>query len=154
MAVLYPPTSFSFIVNGISTREGIDSRFQSVSGLSTEIGTEEYAEGGENRFLHQLPTRPKYANLLLKRGLVVNSGLIQWCRNAMEKFEFEPRDLVITLSGGIDSTAPTMVWNVVGAYPVKWDVSEFNAEENKLAIETIELKYRYFTIPSTSGLRL
>lgn len=47
-----------------------------------------------------------------------------------------------------------MVWNIVGAYPVKWDVSEFNAEENKLAIETVELKYRYYTIPSTSGLNL
>lgn len=47
MALLYPPTSFSFIVNGISTTEGIDSRFQSISGLSTEITTEEYAEGGE-----------------------------------------------------------------------------------------------------------
>jgi phage tail-like protein len=150
MAVSYPPTSFSFVVNGISTTEGIDSRFQSVSGLSTEIGSEEYAEGGENRFLHQLPLRPKYPNLILKRGLVANSELIQWCRNAMERFEFEPRDLIITLSGGVESTAPAMVWNVVGAYPVKWDVSEFNAEENKLAIETIELKYRYYTIPSTS----
>lgn len=106
MAVLYPPTSFSFIVNGISTTEGIDSRFQSVSGLSTEVGTEEYAEGGENRFVHQLPLRPKYQNLVLKRGLIVNSGLIQWCRNAMEDFDFEPRDLIVSLYGGVGSTAP------------------------------------------------
>jgi phage tail-like protein len=67
----------------------------------------------------------------------------------MENFQFEPRDLIITLSGGLQSTAPLMVWNVVGAYPVRWEVSEFNAEESKLAIETIELKYRYFTIPSS-----
>lgn len=154
MAVLYPPTSFSFIVNGISATEGIDSRFQSVSGLTTEIGTEEYAEGGENRFVHQLPLRPKYSSLILKRGLVASSGLIEWCRNAMEGFEFEPRDLVISLSGGVGSTAPLMVWNVVGAYPVKWEVSEFNAEESKLAIETIELKYRYYTIPSAGFLGL
>jgi phage tail-like protein len=146
MAGVYPPSSFSFTVSGVAS-EGIDSRFQSVSGLSTEIGTEEYAEGGENRFVHQLPLRPKYPNLVLKRGLVEDSGLIEWCRAAMERFEFAPRDLVITLSGGTDSTAPSMSWNVVGAYPVKWDVSEFNAEESKLAIETIELKYRYYTIP-------
>jgi len=151
MANLYPPTSFSFIVNGISTTEGIDSQFQSVTGLTTDIGIEEYAEGGENRFVHQLPLRPKYPNLVLKRGLIQNSGLIKWWRDAMEKFEFEPRDLLISLSGGTNSSAPSMVWNVVGAYPVKWDISEFNAEENKLAIETIELKYRYFTIPSASS---
>ena len=148
MAILYPPTSFSFIVNGISTLEGIDSQFQSISGLTTEIKTEEYAEGGENRFVHQLPLRPQYPNLVLKRGLILNSGLIKWCRDAMENFEFEPRDLLISLHGGIGSTAPLMFWNVVGAYPVKWNVSDFNAEENKLAIETVELKYRYFTMPS------
>jgi len=149
MALLYPPTSFSFVVNGISNTEGIDSQFQSVSGLSTTIETEEYAEGGENRFVHQLPKRPKYPNLVLKRGLIQDSGLVQWCRNAMEQFKFEPRDLIITLNGGVESSAPLMVWNVIGAYPVKWEVSEFNAEENKLAIENIELSYRYFTTLSS-----
>ncbi len=145
MAILYPPTSFSFTVNGISNTEGIDSQFQSISGLSATIETEEYAEGGENRFVHHLPKRAKYSSLVLKRGLIQDSGLISWCRNAMEKFSFEPRDLIISLSGGTESTAPLMVWNVIGAYPVKWEVSEFNAEENKLAIENIELRYRYFT---------
>jgi phage tail-like protein len=149
MALLYPPTSFSFIVNGISTTEGIDSRFQSISGLSTEIQLKNMPKEAKTDLLHQLPLRPKYPNLVLKRGLIVSSGLISWCRNAMENFEFEPRDLIITLSGGLQSTAPLMVWNVVGAYPVKWNVSEFNAEESKLAIETIELKYRYFKIPSS-----
>jgi len=145
MAVLYPPTSFSFVVNGVSNTEGVDSQFQSVSGLSATIETEEYAEGGENRFVHHLPKRPKYPTLVLKRGLILDSGLISWCRDAIEKFNFEPRDLIITLSGGLESSAPLMVWNVIGAYPVKWEVSEFNAEENKLAIENVELRYRYFT---------
>ncbi len=151
MTAIYPPTSFSFIVNGISTSEAIDSQFQSVSGLSAEIGTEEYAEGGENRFAHQLPLRPKYSRLVLKRGLILDSGLISWCKNAMEKFEFEPRDLLISLYGGALTTAPLMVWNVVGAYPIKWDVSEFNAEETKLAIETVELEYKYFTTPLSAA---
>ena len=150
MALLYPPTSFSFVVNGVSNLEGIDSQFQSVSGLSSEIETESYTEGGENRFTHQLPKGVKYPNLVLKRGLIVNSGLITWCRDAMENFSFESRDLIISLYGGPKSSAPLMVWNVVGAYPVKWDVSEFNAEENKLAIETVELKYKYYTIPSAN----
>lgn len=145
MAVLYPPTSFSFVVNGISNTEGVDSQFQSVSGLSSTIETEEYIEGGENRFVHHLPKRAKYTTLVLKRGLIKDSGLIKWCKKAFEEFSFEPRDLVISLSGGVKSSAPLMVWNVIGAYPVKWEVSEFNAEENKLAIETIELRYRYFT---------
>ncbi|MEZ4858757.1 MAG: phage tail protein [Flavobacteriaceae bacterium] len=35
---------------------------------------------------------------------------------------------------------------MVHAYPVKWNVSDLNAEENKIAIETIELAYNYFTL--------
>jgi len=150
MAILYPPTSFSFIVNGISTQEGIDSQFQSVSGLSTDLETEAYVEGGENRFVHELPKRTKYPNLILKRGLIVNSDLIEWCRKGMENFEFETRDLTISLNGGETPNSPLITWNIVGAYPVKWSVSDFNAEESKLAIETMELKYKYFTI-STNG---
>ncbi len=139
----YPLTSFFFSVYGISSSgTGVDCEFQSVSGLSVEIGIEEYAEGGENRFKHQLPMRPKYPNLVLKKGLVTNSSLIDWCRKATEKFEFETKDLTIRLKGATHSVS----WNIVGAYPVKWGVSEFNAEENKLAIENVELKYKYFTV--------
>lgn len=146
MAIIYPPTSFSFIVNGISTLEGIDSQFQSVSGLSSEIETEEYIEGGENRFKHQLPTRTKYNNLILRRGMIQNSELIEWCKKSIVNLDFQLKDLIVTLNGGKESSAPLMVWKVIGAYPVKWEISEFNAEENKLAIETVELKYKYFTI--------
>lgn len=146
MAIIYPPTSFSFIVNGISTLEGIDSQFQSVSGLSAEIETEEYIEGGENRFKHQLPTRTKYNNLILRRGMIQNSELIEWCKKSIVNLDFQLKDLIVTLNGGKESSAPLMVWKVIGAYPVKWEISEFNAEENKLAIETVELKYKYFTI--------
>ncbi|TCI93207.1 phage tail protein [Tenacibaculum sp. M341] len=141
----YPLASFSFVIKSLSG-EDIDSKFQSVSGLSTEIETEEYSEGGENRFKHQLPTKVKYPNLILKRGLVVSSAFTDWCRNSMENFEFRTKDLTIALQSGEDSSKPSKVWSVVGAYPVKWEVSEFNAEENKLAIETVELKYKYFTI--------
>ena len=88
MAVYYPPVGFHFRVEFIldGTVES-DTRFQEVSGLSAELGTEEVVEGGENRFSHRLPTRAKYSNLTLKRGLLTESGLIDWCRNAIENFE-------------------------------------------------------------------
>jgi len=41
---------------------------------------------------------------------------------------------------------PLMTWNVVHAYPLKWAMADFNAEESKLVIETIELAYNYFKI--------
>ena len=41
---------------------------------------------------------------------------------------------------------PLKTWNVVQAWPKKWAVSDFNAEENSLVIETLDLSYRYFKL--------
>ena len=130
-------------LNGLSSQEK-DVQFQSVSGLSVDIETEEFAEGGENRFKHKFPVRSKFPNLILKRGLVADSELIKWCRNAIESFQFEPVDLTVKLLN--ENHEPLITWNVVHVYPVKWDVADFNAEESKVAIETIELAYNYFTL--------
>ncbi len=119
-------------------------QFQSVSGLNIELETEEIAEGGENRFKHKLPVRTKFPNLVLKRGILVNSDLIKWCREAVEDFNITPTDLTISLLN--DEHKPLMTWNVVHAWPVKWAVGDLNAEESKIAIETIELVYNYFNI--------
>ncbi|MBG44580.1 MAG: glycerol acyltransferase [Aequorivita sp.] len=141
----YPPVSFHFKVefNGISSQDK-DVQFQSVSGLSVDIETEEFAEGGENRFKHKFPVRSKFPNLVLKRGMVTDSQLIKWCRNAIESFEFEPVDLTVKLLN--ENHEPLVTWNVVHAYPIKWEVAELDAEQSKVTIETIELAYNYFTL--------
>ena len=43
-----------------------------------------------------------------------------------------------------DKHIPLNVWHVFNAYPTKMDISEFNAEQNTLVIETLELTYQYF----------
>lgn len=82
--------------------------------------------------------------MVLKRGMVTDSKLIDWCRDAIEGFQFQPIDLTVKLLN--EEHEPLITWNVVHAYPVKWNVSDLNAEENKIAIETIELAYNYFTL--------
>jgi len=143
MAAYYPPVGFHFKVEfqDIENKTN-DHQFQSVSGLSVDLETEEIAEGGENRFKHKIPVRTKYPNLVLKRGLLIDSGLIEWCKKAIEDFEIQPINLTIKLLN--EKHEPLLTWNVVHAYPVKWTVEDFNAEENKLSIESLELSYNYF----------
>lgn len=144
MANYYPPVGFHFLVEfeGLGTTAK-DHEFQSVSGLSVDIETEEIAEGGENRFKHKLPVKTKYPNLVLKRGIVLDSKVIEWCRNAIENFEFKPINLTVKLLN--EEHQPLFSWNVVHAYPVKWSIEELNALESKLVIESFELTYNYFT---------
>lgn len=142
MANYYPPLGFHFRVE-FGNIKG-EFQFQSVSGLSVELETEQIAEGGENRFKHKLPVRTKFPNLVLKRGVLVNSELIKWCRKAVEEYEITPVNITISLLN--EEHEPLMTWNVVHAYPIKWAVADFNAEESKIVIETIELAYNYFNI--------
>jgi len=138
----YPPVGYHFKVE-FNNQDG-EYQFQSVSGLSVDLETEEIAEGGENRFKHKLPVKTKFPNLVLKRGLLVDSKLIKWCREAIEDFNIEPTDLTVSLLN--EEHEPLMTWNVVHVYPVKWSMPDFNAEESKIVIETIELVYNYFNI--------
>lgn len=143
MASYYPPVGFHFKVEFQDIENKVnDHQFQSVSGLSVDLETEEIAEGGENRFKHKIPVRTKYPNLVLKRGLLVDSGLIEWCKKAIEDFEITPVNLTVKLLN--EKHEPLLTWDVVHAYPVKWTVDDLNAEENKLAIESLELAYNYF----------
>lgn len=145
MAVYYPPVGFHFRVE--FTLDGVqdgDIRFQEVSGLSAELGVEEVVEGGENRFSHRLPTRAKYSNLILKRGLLNDSRLIAWCTDGIENFVFEPTTVNVTLLN--ENHEPVAEsFSFVRAWPVKWAVSDFKAQENSIVVETLELAYNYFS---------
>lgn len=139
--VFYPPLGFYFSVSIDGFKD--DSRFQEVSGLSVNIETSPITEGGENRFVHQVPTRAKSEKLVLKRGFSVSSELLDWCRKATEEFSFSPKhSIVITLRNELGE--PLAAWDLRHGYPVKWSLSNFNAMDNNLVIETLELQYNYF----------
>jgi len=136
------PVSFHFNVNiGGDTKD--DIRFQEVNGLTAEISVEELVVGGENMFTYRLPNRAKYNNIILKRGMLKNSMLIEWFGNAIgENFQFEPRDISIHLLNEKNEVITS--WEVIQAYPVKWVISDLKAQDNTLVIETVELVYQYF----------
>jgi phage tail-like protein len=145
MAELYPPVGFHFKVSinlPDSGPEDREARFQEVGGLNKTIDLEEFKEGGENRFSHRLPNPAKYSNLVLKRGMLTKSNLIKWCFDAIDNFIFKPADITITLLN--EKHEPLSTWNVSKAFPVKWSTSDFKAQENSIAIETLELAFQNF----------
>lgn len=140
----YPPVGFHFKVEFVGIGNDNDVRFQSVAGLSVEYDTESYKEGGENRFEHKLPLRTKYPDLSLKRGMLTDSKVIEWCLDALQNREFKPAQINVMLLN--EEHQPLKTWNVYHAWPKKWSVSDFNAQDNSIVIETLELSYNYFTV--------
>jgi phage tail-like protein len=51
---------------------------------------------------------------------------------------------VVTLLN--EKNTPLQTYNIVNAWPKKWSVSDFNAQESKIVVETMELSYQYFKV--------
>jgi phage tail-like protein len=143
MPIYYPPVGFHFRVEVLGLSSDNDVRFTEVSGLSVEMGTEELAEGGENRFVQKYPVRAKYPELTLKRGLLVSSAVVDWIRRCIEDYQIEPKNIDVTLLN--EEHQPLVTWHVIGAYPTRWSVSDLNASNNAVVTETLQLFYQYFT---------
>jgi phage tail-like protein len=145
MPSYYPPVGFHFKVEvlDLPANEN-DVRFTEVSGLSLEVGTEEVAEGGENRFVQKYPMRPKYPELLLKRGLLTSSEIVKWILSCVESFAIEPKNVDVKLLN--EEHQPLLTWHVVKAFPTKWAVADLNASSNTVVVESLQLYYQYFTL--------
>ena len=146
-----PPVGFHFlVVFELFPQTPQDFRFQEVSGLDVEIEMEPVKEGGQNRFTHQLPVRNRYTDITLKRGLFVGSGITLWCKNAIEDFLFVPTNVLISLLS--PEHIPLQSWYIVNAVPKKIQVSNFNAQENSVVVESLVLSYNYFTTIGVESL--
>lgn len=122
-----------------------DTSFQEVSGITSELNTEEVVEGGENRFVHRLPKGAKHPLLELKRGIAPAwSPLVIWC-SAVMGLDFmvpvTPMDVGVYLMN--TERIPIRAWAFANAYPVKWEVESFGSTKNEVAIEKISLSYTY-----------
>lgn len=143
-SLLYPPVAFAFSVYIAGDRSQHGGSFNEVSGLDVETEVMTLAEGGENRFSHQLPGRIKHGNLVLKRGIMLlDSPLMTWCQSILEgnlAKRIEAKNINISLLN--EGGSPTMVWKVFNTYPVKWSVGKLAAQDNRVALETIEFAFQ------------
>jgi phage tail-like protein len=138
-----PPLGFRFGVlffAGGLIPNPLDILFQKVSGLGSTVETSPLEEGGQNLYVQSLPQKIKYENLVLQRGLVVGSPLVIEFNVAMSQFKFKPSNVLVTL---LDNTRiPIAGWLFMKAYPVKWSVSDLDADSNSVVIEHMELTYQ------------
>ena len=134
---------FKFTVDGLTI-----GAFTEVSGLSVQIDVEEVAEGGQNQFVHKLPGRMKWPNLVLKRGITNSDNLFDWFRlSSGEGFAGEGN--VLKHRNGAVSLVDTRghdlrVWRFTSAYPVKWSEPRFSAGSRDLAVEELEVCHHGF----------
>lgn len=136
-----PPSAFYFSVKFSGFPE-MDSIFEEVSGLKVNVGTEVKEAGGDDHQALHLPRVAKFENLVLKRCLMYNSALNEWCQQALEDFKFSPKNIKLQLLGADGNILAS--WSITQAFPISWELSKLNSTSDQSAIETLTLKYRYF----------
>lgn len=138
-----PPLGYRFLVvffiGGVLPNP-IDVMFQKVSGLASTVETITVEDGGQNLYTQRLPKKIAHENLVLERGLVVGSPLVVEFNIATTLFKFAPSNVLVSLLS--DDSAPIASWMFINAYPVAWRVSDLDAEQNSVVIETMELTYQ------------
>jgi phage tail-like protein len=120
----------------------LDFRFQKVSGISAELTTHTVREGGQNTYSHRLPENVSYGNLVLERGYAIGSSLVADFDMVFSMFRFYPMMVMVTLFH--ETGVPIGAWLYEKAYPVKWSVSPFNAQNSEVVMDTMELSYTRF----------
>lgn len=107
-------------------------QFCECTGLAVEYEVMEYAEGGNNDFVHRLRGRARYPTISLRRGVTSQDALIKWF------FDSAHQDrLTITL---LDSKAgPVRTFGFASPFPVKWSGPDVSSGSNGAATESLEI---------------
>ena len=137
-----PPVGFYFEVKVAGIAGIYEAGFENVSGLEVKIETDPIQEGGVNNFSRKLPKGLQYSNLVLKRGLIKGSPLMDWINKAVKNFDFEPRIIEVNLLDGVGE--PSINWSFHNAYPVSVKISDLSSRDEKYVIETLEFAYDFF----------
>ena len=138
---VWPLPKFHFQVKWDDT----ELAFQEVSGLDMESEVLEYRAGNNPAFSKiKMPGMLKYSNITMKKGVFVkDNALFLWL--AEIKMNVIKRK-AITISLLDEAQAPTMVWKVQNAFPIKVSGTDLKAEGNEVAVESIEIAHEGFVI--------
>lgn len=117
--------------------------FQEVTGLGAQLEVVSYPEGGRNDSVHQLPLRHSWNRITLKRGVVRDRLLWSWYQTGLADSLGARRDgAVIMLS---TNGQPAMAWAFHGGLAAKWSGPDLHAEQNAVAIESMEIAHEGLT---------
>jgi phage tail-like protein len=127
-----PFTSFNFIVDV----QGMKAGFAEVGGLATETDIIEYREGNEDITVRKIPGKRKYTNLTFKRGYTNSKDLWEWRKKVMDG---KTQRLPGTITLLDEARKPALVWKFYEGWPSKWAGPAFNAKNNDVAIEEMDI---------------
>lgn len=134
-----PFPSFNFIVELIGVCDDGNSAtcgFTECTGLGVELTPIEYRNGNEDITVKKIPGLKKFENIVLKRGMTGDLNFWNWMVEGMEG-QVRRTDGTIIMQD--ENQQEVLRWNFKNAWPCKFTGPGYNAANNEVAMETLEI---------------
>jgi phage tail-like protein len=130
-----PFSAFNFLVeiDGVTV-----AGFSECSGLTTETDVIEYRTGNTDITVTKLPGLKKFTNVALKRGYTNSRELWEWRKQVLDGRTQRQAGSIVLLN---EAREPALRWNFREGWPNKWEGPTFNAKNNEVAIESLEIAH-------------
>lgn len=132
---------FRLTVDGFTDEHNGD--FAEVSGINVRSEHLQTDLTVDELYKQFVPSRPKHANITLKRGILKGLILIEWLQPRYESLVFTSKNLSLLLIDEMGTIYSS--WQLANAYPVSIKLAFSETQENFLVIEALELSYKTFT---------
>ena len=110
--------------------------FSEVAGFDIATDPIDYREGHQPTHVTKLPGLTKYGNVTLKWGVTDSLELYDWAQEIVNgTIERKNVAIVVIDEAGSDKAR----FEIVEAWPCKYDPMDLNAKGNDVSIETLEL---------------
>ena len=127
IAETLPQLTFLVEISGVTI-----GQFSECSGLSVEYDVMEYAEGGNNDYVHRLRGRARYPTISLRRGVTSQDALLKW-------FFDGPQADQLTIKLLDESASPIRTFGFASPIPIRWSGPDMAAGANGMAMESLEI---------------
>ena len=122
--------------------------FREVTGLNVTVSVEEIREGGQNGFVHRVPGRMSWPNLVFRRGVTDSNALFDWFSKTSGE-GFAANENKLTKSTGavtvIDPAGTRLrSWEFIDVFPVRWRGPDLAVESTDPLEEELEVAHHGF----------
>ncbi len=116
--------------------------FSEVSGFDNTVDVIDYREGTDPTHVRKLSGLTKYGNITLKWGITDSMEIYNWHKSVVDgNVQRKNISIIAVDEAGSDKAR----WEIVNAWPTKYDPPDFNAKGNDVAIETLEIVHEGMT---------
>lgn len=113
-------------------------KFSELSGFDTSIDTMGDREGDRLNTPSKISGLTKYGNVTLKQGVIDSTNIYDWITTSVRGF-VERKTVTIVLLD--EEEAAVASWQMMEAWPVRSEWSDYQTTASEIAVESIEFAY-------------